>query len=307
MARRLRFIPPGSLVEVTSRTVQGRLLMRPSPLITELTLGVLARAARLYPVEIHAFCFLSNHFHLLVTVASAARLAAFMNYLNSNLARELGRVVDWRERFWGRRYQAVLVDHDEAAQLDRLVYLLRQGTKEGLVRSPREWPGAHSTQALLSGSPICGRWFDRSLAHRSRRRRVPLEDSRLWTTEGFELSPLPAWRGRPARDCRRIVEGLVRAIEDEVSAHCETTGVRPLGAERICRQHPHQKPSRLRRTRVPLVHASSKESRILWSTRYRTFAEAFWNSARRLRAGLTPVTFPEGCFPPALPFVANPA
>jgi REP element-mobilizing transposase RayT len=307
MARRLRFIPPGSLVEVTSRTVQGRLLMRPSPLVTELTLGVLARAARLYPVEIHAFCFLSNHFHLLLTVPSAERLAAFMNYLNSNLARELGRLVDWRERFWGRRYQAVLVDDDEAAQRDRLVYLLRQGTKEGLVRSPREWPGAHSTQALLTGDSIRGRWFDRSLAYRARRRRAPLEESALWTTESLELSPLPAWRGRSARECQRSVERWVRAIEEEVSARSESTGVQPLGAERICRQHPHQKPNRLRRTRAPLVHAASKESRTLWSTRYKAFAEAFWNSARRLRVGLTDVIFPEGCFPPALPFVANPA
>jgi REP element-mobilizing transposase RayT len=307
MGRRLRFVPPGTVVEVTCRTVQGRLLMRPSPLVTELTLGVLARATRLYPVEIHAFCFLSNHFHLLATVPSAARLATFMNYLNSNLARELGRVVDWRERFWGRRYQAVLVDDDEAAQLDRLVYLLRQGTKEGLVRSPREWPGAHSTQALLTGVPVFGRWFDRSLAYRARRRRIPLEESALWTTERLELSPLPAWRGRSALECQKRVESLVRAIEDEVTARTESTGVRPLGAERVCRQDPHQKPNRIRRTRVPLVHAASRESRALWSTRYRAFAEAFWNSARRLRAGITDVTFPEGCFPPALPFVANPA
>ena len=87
MARRLRFIPPGSLVEVTCRTVQGRLLLRPSPLLRDLTLGVLARAARFYPVEIHAFAFLSNHYHLLLTASSAQRLAGFMNCLNSNLAR----------------------------------------------------------------------------------------------------------------------------------------------------------------------------------------------------------------------------
>jgi REP element-mobilizing transposase RayT len=99
MARRLRFVPPDSLVEITCRTVQGRLLLRPSPLLNALALGVLARAARLYPVEIHAFAFLSNHYHLLLTVSSAQRLSAFMNYLNSNLAREAGRVAKWREGY----------------------------------------------------------------------------------------------------------------------------------------------------------------------------------------------------------------
>jgi REP element-mobilizing transposase RayT len=222
MARRLRFIPAGSLVEVTCRAVQGRLLMRPSPLVTELTLGVLGRATRLYPVDLHAFCFLFNYFHLLLTVESAARLAAFMNYLNSNLAREIGRVVDWRERFWGRRYQAVLVDNDEAAQVKRLMYLLRQGTKEGLVGSPRAWPGAHSTHALLTGASVRGRWCDRSLAYRARRRRSPVEESALWTTERFELSPLPAWRGRSACERQRTIEGLVRAIEEDVLTRSES-------------------------------------------------------------------------------------
>jgi len=140
MPRRLRFVPPGSLVEVTCRTVQGRLLLRPSPILRDLTLGVLARAARLYPVEIHAFAFLSNHYHLLMTVPDAERLARFMNYLNSNLAREAGRLIRWREKFWGRRYQAILVSDEDAAQIERLRYVLSHGAKEGLVASPLDWP-----------------------------------------------------------------------------------------------------------------------------------------------------------------------
>ena len=81
MPRRLRFVPPGgALVEVTCRTVQGRLLLRPSFVLNAVTLGVLARAARRYEVEVHAYVFLSNHYHLLVSVSTAQQLAAF--YLN---------------------------------------------------------------------------------------------------------------------------------------------------------------------------------------------------------------------------------
>jgi REP element-mobilizing transposase RayT len=305
MGRRLRFVPPGTLVEVTCRTVQGRLLMRPTPLVTDLTLGVLARAARLHPVDIHAFCFLSNHFHLLVTVESAQRLSAFMNYLNSNLAREIGRVVDWREKFWGRRYQAVLVDDDEAAQVERLSYLLQQGTKERLVRSPRDWPGASSTRALLTGEPVTGRWFDRTLLHRAKRRRAPVEESSLWTPESLRLRPLPVWRGLPTDVYRRRIESLVRAIESLSDARTRSTGVGPFGVERIRRQQPHQKPNRLRRTRVPLVHAASGDARLLWRRRYQEFADAFWRSAFHLRSAAIGVLFPVGSFPPALPFVES--
>ena len=110
MSRRLRFIPEGgALVEVTCRTVQGRFLLRPTSKLCSLVIGVLARARRIYSVELHAFVFLSNHYHLLLTVENAEQLARFMNYLNSNLAREGGRLHQWREKFWGRRYQAIVI------------------------------------------------------------------------------------------------------------------------------------------------------------------------------------------------------
>lgn len=283
------------------------MLMRPTPLVTDLTLGVLARAARLYPLEIHAFCFLSNHFHLLVTVESAQRLSAFMNYLNSNLAREIGRVVNWRERFWGRRYQAVLVDDDEVAQVERLSYLLQQGTKEGLVRSPRDWPGANSTRALLTGEPVMGRWCDRTLLHRARRQRVAVEEGDLWTPESLELRPLPVWRGLPSDAYRQRIETLVRAIESWSDARTRSTGVEPIGVDRIRRHSPHQKSKQLRRTRVPLVHAASSDARFRWRRRYQDFAAAFWRSAFELRSAAIGVLFPAGSFPPAPPFVESTA
>src|SRR5210317_776399 len=99
MARRLRFIPEGgALVEVTCRTIQGRFLLKPTVELESLVVGVLARAQRLYPVELHAYVFLSNHYHLLLSVESALDLAHFMNYLNSNLAREAGRLNGWKEK-----------------------------------------------------------------------------------------------------------------------------------------------------------------------------------------------------------------
>ena len=63
MSRHLRFIPDGgALVEVTCRTLQGRLLLCPSPQLNDIILGVLGRAQRLYPLEIVAYVFASNHY-----------------------------------------------------------------------------------------------------------------------------------------------------------------------------------------------------------------------------------------------------
>jgi putative transposase len=79
MGRKVRYLPPGGgLLEVTTLTLQGRLLLRPDAAVNELVVSVLARAKERYPGRIHAVVFLSNHHHLLVSVESARRLSKFM-------------------------------------------------------------------------------------------------------------------------------------------------------------------------------------------------------------------------------------
>jgi hypothetical protein len=98
MPRPKRFIPENSLVEITTRTLQGRLLLRPSPELTDLILGIIGKAQALYGVTIHAFVFLSTHAHFLLSPSSAGQLAKFMQFVNGNVAKEAGRsVTDLRE------------------------------------------------------------------------------------------------------------------------------------------------------------------------------------------------------------------
>jgi len=302
MARRLRFIPPGSLVEVTCRTVQGRLLLSPTPLLRDLTLGVLARAARLYPVEIHAFAFLSNHFHLLLTVADAQRLASFMNYLDSNLAREAGRLARWREKFWGRRYQAILVSNEEAVQIDRLRYLLAHGVKEGLVGSPLDWPGAHCARPLLDGTPVTGRWIDRTLEHAALRKRLPTDPEAFVTVEELRLAPLPCWHDLPADAVRGFVRELVNHLELEARERERATGRPPLGRDFVFRQDPRHQPNRIKKGPAPLAHAASRAARDSLREAYRLFFAAYRRAAQRLRESALDVLFPDGSFPPPIPY-----
>lgn len=60
----------------------------------------------------------------------AWQLSGFMNLVNSKLAREVGRLYDWREKIWSRRYPSIVVSSEEAAQIDRLRYVLAHGCKE---------------------------------------------------------------------------------------------------------------------------------------------------------------------------------
>ncbi len=125
--RRLRFIPEGgALVEVTCRTLQSRFLLRPNPAVNDIVVGVLGRAQRMYPIRVCSYAFLSNHFHLLLDVDDALQLASFMRYVNSNLARKIGRHVGWRDKIWARRYQAIVISSEEASQIERFRYVLAQ-------------------------------------------------------------------------------------------------------------------------------------------------------------------------------------
>ena len=303
MPRRLRFFPPGSLVEVTSRTMQGRLLLQPTPLVREITLGVLARATRLYPVQVLAFAFLSNHYHLLLTIPSAQRLAQFMNYLNSNLAREVGRAIRWRERFWGRRYQAILVSSEEGAQVGRLQYILSHGCKEHLVERPIDWPGAHSARALRDGLPVTGSWFDRTLEYRAARRGFRLARKNIVRSETLLLVPLPCWEGLTPEVHRERIADILRSIETGTTQRTTKSGRPPMGRMALLRQEPHLRPNRLRKAPAPLVHAASQAIRRELRERYRLFAAAFRWAAKQLRTGNLHVEFPAGSFPPSLPFV----
>jgi REP element-mobilizing transposase RayT len=142
MSRPIRFIPEeGALVDITCRTIQSRYLLRPDPALNEIMLGVLGRAQRLHLVEISAFFVASNHYHLLAWVPDAECMADFMGYFQTNVAREVGRLRKWRDKIWSRRYEAIVISDEPAAQVDRLRYVLSNGVKEGLVARVEDWPG----------------------------------------------------------------------------------------------------------------------------------------------------------------------
>jgi len=306
MARRLRFIPEGgALVEVTCRTMQGRFLLKPSDELKSIIIGVLARAQRLYPVELHAFVFLSNHYHLLLSVDDAPQLARFMNFLNSNLAREAGRLHGWREKFWGRRYQAIVISQEEAAQIDRLRYLLSHGCKEGLVARPRDWPGAHCVEALLEGLPLRGLWFDRTQEYAARARREEFDRFAYASPETIRLEPLPCWQHLPSETLRSRVAELVLQIETETADRHAKKATRPMGVSAVLAQNPHDKPLKPKKALAPAFHAASKAARRELVEAYRWFVGAYREAAEKLRQGDFRVGFPAGSFPPRLPVVVR--
>ena len=303
MGRPVRFLPPECpLVEVTCRTLQGRLLLRPSRQLNAIVVGVLARAARLCAMPVCAFVFLSNHYHLLLRPRDASQLAAFMNYLNGNLAKEAGRLHRWRQKFWGRRYRPIPVSYEPEAQIARLRYLLEQGTKENLVARPQDWPGASSLAALRAGEPIRGVWYDRTEEYRARRRGHQVDPEQFANEEGLELAPLPCWEELGNEEVQLQVEELLQQIIHETAERHRADGTRPLGRQQILRQHPHAWPRRGHRSPAPRFHTASFEIRKMLEAMYRAFLDLRADALEAMREGRLPVRFPSHGIPP--PFAA---
>jgi REP element-mobilizing transposase RayT len=304
MSRPLRFIPEeGALVDVTCRTIQSRYLLRPDLVLADILLGVLGQAQRLHPVEITAFFVASNHYHLLIWVPDAKCMADFMGYFQTNAAREVARLRKWRDKVWSRRYEAIVISDEPAAQVDRLRYVLANGVKEGLVGRVEDWPGISLVKSVLSGEPIRGTWFNRTAEYRARLRGEDFEPRRYATEETVVLSQLPCWRHLSPEVYRELIAGLVKEIDADAAAERKLTGRQPVGVEAILRAHPHTEPNNTKKSPAPRFHAASKAAREAFRKAYGLFLAAFREAAERLKDGDRMAKFPNGCFPPGLPFV----
>ncbi len=298
MSRRLRYQPEEWMTHfVTLRCIQSRFLLRPSDEVNELVVGVLHRAGQQSAVKLHAVGVLSDHLHLLVTAKTATDLSTYMQFVGSNVAREVGKLHDWPQRFWERRYASALCLDDEAV-VGRLAYTLLQGVKEALVPSARYWPGVHSYLALCEGRKLHGKWVDRTAlyeATRSHKEGEPVPTARDHTTTcALTLDPIPCWADLAPRDYRSRVKAL---YDDAVREHRPDGPV--LGRKAILRMNPHHRPERTDQSPAPPCHASSRGIRERFLEAYRAFVAAYREALAALRAGLDAFYFPEGCVLPA--------
>ena len=138
-----RQILPGTTYLVTRRTVQRTYLVRPSPTLNQIFLYCLAYAADRYRVQVHAYCVMSNHLHLVLTDPEG-NLPKFMHWLDLFVAKCVNAMLGRWEAVWvdGSYTPVVLVG--ERAILDKISYTLNNPVSAGLVRFGAQWPGCRT-------------------------------------------------------------------------------------------------------------------------------------------------------------------
>lgn len=86
-------------------------------------LSLLGEIRKVYGVEVHAYCLMGNHYHLLVHTPQSP-LSAAMRYLNSVYTQRFNRAVRTDGPLFRGRYKAILVEADSyLAQVSRYIHL----------------------------------------------------------------------------------------------------------------------------------------------------------------------------------------
>lgn len=136
--RAYRIQAPDVLYHVGSRGVDRQPVFGRIPFDREHFITLLGETVRRHRWNLHAYCLMGNHFHLVLDTPDA-NLSAGMQYLKGSHAQWFNRFKPregtlFERRFWDR------IAASEAYALELARYVVLNPVRAGLVRSPEEWP-----------------------------------------------------------------------------------------------------------------------------------------------------------------------
>jgi putative transposase len=277
-----RQVLAGTTYLISRRCSERRFFLRPSDTTNDAFLYLLAVAAQRFQIQIHAYCVLSNHFHLVVT-DPRARLPAFHQFLDALVARAVNASLGRWEAFWAPNSYSAVTLVSPADALGKAAYVLANPVAAGLVRSGRLWPGLWSAPERIGGD-----------AFQVRRPKYFFDpEGSLPESVALQLTPPPGFAS--ADEFR---EQLAAALAEREAQAARDVGGVFLGAARVLAQKPTARPApgEPRRTLNPRVAARDKWKRIEALGRLVEFLRSYRCAWAARRAGETDVIFPCGTY-----------
>ena len=155
MTRPLRLEYPGALYHVTARGNRHASIYWDDD-DRRAWLGILGLACDRFNFSVHAYCQMTNHYHLLVETVDGG-LGRGMRHLNGVYSQDINRRHVLSGHLFQGRYHAVLVQKDSHL-LELARYIILNPVRAGIVERPEDW--AWSSYHATAGNMRHGEWFD---------------------------------------------------------------------------------------------------------------------------------------------------
>ena len=265
---------------VTRRCLLRHFFLRPSAVVSQVFSYVLALASQRYGVQIHAFCVLSNHYHLVLTDPHA-RLPAFQQFLHAFVARAINAHLGRWEYFWAPDTYSAVVLGSPVDIVAKAAYTLANPVAAGLVPAGHLWPGLWSAPDTVGTSIRVRRpdhFFDKEGT-------LPeYVDLLLEVPDGFS-SP---------QDFRDQLQAELSRQEQAARDENSTF----LGVARVEGQSPFGRPlpGEPHRQLSPRVAARDKWRRVELLQQLRSFLSDYWDALLLWREGKVEPVFPAGTY-----------
>ena len=288
MGNPLRNRDPGIYRIITLRTQGAHLWLRPSKDVNRIIGGVLARYAEILGIEIYAYIFLSNHYHLLIRCPNSNSDEFFEN-VNRELARRLNWKLHREGKFWGRRYseQEVLTEED---LLEAFLYITTNGARHGLVENPKDWPGLSSYHQSTNEKPLTYAFHHYSSEDREKRT----------TYHTLKLTPLPQYSKLSKEERTLELKKLIDERASSISIERRANGFGFLGVEKVRAEDPHYKPVNVAKSPRPHCYTKDAALRRQFRRNERRRRDDYAEASMRFRLGDFLAQFPQYTYKPPL-------
>jgi len=151
MSRPMRLEFPNALYHVTSRgNAQQNIYLTDAD--RQQFLNVLNHVCQRYNWVVHAYCLMSNHYHLLIETPDG-NLSKGMRQLNGLYTQDFNRAHKRVGHVYQGRYKAILVEK-QAYLLELARYIVLNPVRAEMVRSAKDWKwSSYRATALLAETP----------------------------------------------------------------------------------------------------------------------------------------------------------
>ena len=211
MARPLRIEFRGALYHVTSRG-DGRDDIYLSDKDRVQYLDVLAQACDRFNWVLHAYCLMTNHYHLLVETPDG-NLSQGMRQLNGVYTQHFNRQHGRVGHVYQGRYQAIIVQKDTYL-LELARYIVLNPVRAGMVKAAKDWPWSSYRATVGTRKPPVWLHTDWVLSAFAKRKGTAIQRYRSFVAEGkHQSSPWKQLKNQIYLGSDRFVEKMQRKID----------------------------------------------------------------------------------------------